>query len=294
MISTTFTFLTCKYYIPIQKKTNILKSSFPGRPGTQPPEILYIGNTRKAEPVSAEPAESAEVRTSHVSWIVAMILPLLLLVLVNFIGGHVLHTNLINGSFRYKVGQKGFIVLDSRLILQTGRSVWWPFDRDGPILWSLGGELLSAGVVQGQPVHRDMDPQGGRDGVDYRPHQPRRGGGRHPWVRVGQGEPIIDMLISFKIKVRRGRRQAHWEASSRRWSLLPGRTECKWWTRTRAPASPTSRSISLPQSELRCRFAMTSASNALDEKSHPYTFITLSLTCESANLWNAGILGNIA
>ena len=65
--------------------------------------------------MSAEPAESAEVRTSHVSWIVAMILPLLLLVLVNFIGGHVLHTNLINGSFRYKVGQKGFFVLDARL-----------------------------------------------------------------------------------------------------------------------------------------------------------------------------------
>ena len=52
-----------------------------------------------------------------------MILPLLLLVLVNFIGGHVLHTNLINGSFRYKVGQKGFIVLDSKLKKIANRKV---------------------------------------------------------------------------------------------------------------------------------------------------------------------------
>ena len=60
--------------------------------------------------MSAEQQKSEPVFT-----LVAMILPFLLLVLVNFIGGHVLHTNLINGSFRYKVGQKGFIVLDSRL-----------------------------------------------------------------------------------------------------------------------------------------------------------------------------------
>ena len=81
----------------------------------QPPEILYIGNkernighTRKRR---TSVCRAAEVRTR----LAAMILPLLLLVLVNFIRGHVLHTNLINGSFRYKVGQKGFIVLDSRL-----------------------------------------------------------------------------------------------------------------------------------------------------------------------------------
>ena len=82
-----------------------------------PPEILYIGNkereighTRKSR---ASVCRAAEVRTSLLVFrLAAMILPLLLLVLVNFIGGHVLHTNLINGSFRYKVGQKGFIVLD--------------------------------------------------------------------------------------------------------------------------------------------------------------------------------------
>ena len=101
--------------------------------GAQPLEILYIGNkernighTRKsrtsvwrARRVSRSQNQclqsSRSQNQSLVFRLAAMIPSLLLLVLVNFIGGHVLHTNLINGSFRYKVGQKGFIVLDSRL-----------------------------------------------------------------------------------------------------------------------------------------------------------------------------------
>ena len=76
-------------------------------------EHWTVGHTRKSR---TSVCREAEVRTSLLVFRLAeMVLPLLLLVLVNIIGGHVLHNNLINGSFRYKVGQKGFIVLDSRL-----------------------------------------------------------------------------------------------------------------------------------------------------------------------------------
>ena len=69
----------------------------------QPPEMLDTPN--KAAPVSGKPPNQKEpVSCSPLNRPMAtMLLPLLVLGLANCICSHIQQTNLINGSFRYKV-----------------------------------------------------------------------------------------------------------------------------------------------------------------------------------------------
>ena len=80
-------------------------------PEMQPPEML--DTLKEAAAVSGKsPNQKEPVSSSPLDHPTAtMLLPLLVLGLANFICGHILQTNLINGSFRYKVGKKTRIFL---------------------------------------------------------------------------------------------------------------------------------------------------------------------------------------